>query len=128
MDLFVYLPGFSENGRRFLDDVRLLPSGINVEVFDTRGGFIRGLRQPKKDYLIAVLFDPSHDDLEAVRAARQLLFNIPLLLVLSDQDPLTMTLAHRLLPSYITYVDSDLSQLLAVVKRLLPAGQEARKF
>jgi hypothetical protein len=127
MNLFIYLPAFSEKNRRFLDGLRLLSSEISVEVFDTRAGFIRRLRQPKDDSPVAVLFDPSHEDLESVKNVRQFLVNVPLLLVLSDQDVLTMALAHRLLPSYITYVDSDLSQLFSVVRKLLPAGEEARK-
>jgi DNA-binding NarL/FixJ family response regulator len=125
MNLFAYLPSISEKGRCFLDDVRLLPSEIRVEVFDSRAGFIRRLRQPKEDSLIVVLFDPSHEDLESLRNARQLLVNVPLLIVLADQDALTMALAHRLLPSYITYVDSDPSQLFSVISKLAPAGLEA---
>lgn len=128
MKLLVYLPSFSEKSRRFLDEVRLLPSEISVEEFDSRTGFIRGLRQPKDDSLIVVLFDPRHEDLESVRNARQLLVNVPLLLVLADQDALTMALAHRLLPSYITYVDSDLSQLFSVIRKLAPASLEPKEL
>ena len=127
MNLFILLPAISEKGRRFLDGVRLLPPGVNVEVFDSRAGFIRRLRQPKGDSLIAILYDPSHEDLEEVRGAREFLADVPLLLVLSDQDAMTMALAHRLLPSYIAYVDSDQSQLFSVVRKLLPAAEEARK-
>jgi hypothetical protein len=126
MDLFIYLPTVSEKGRRFLDLVGQLPSGVDKEVFDTRGGFTKRLRQPKDHGLITILFNPSREDLEEMGSAREFLTNIPLLLVLSDQEPETLALAYRLLPSYITYVDSDLSQLLAVVRKLLPAGQEAR--
>ncbi len=98
-----------------------------MEVFDTQAGFIKRLRQPKDDSLIAILFDPSNEDLESMGGVREYLVNVSLLLVLSDQDPLTLALAHRLLPSYITYVDSDLSQLLSVIGKLLPAGGEVRK-
>jgi hypothetical protein len=127
MKLMIYLPAASEKGRRLVDGVRLLPPGTNVEVFDTRAAFLRQLRQPKDDSLIVLLFDPSHEDLEGVKNVREILVNVPLLLVLSEQDPLTMALAHRLLPSYITYVDSDPSQLLSVISKLLPVRQEARK-
>jgi hypothetical protein len=127
MNLIIYLPGTSEKGRRLLDDMRQLHHGINLEVFDTAAGFVRRLRQPKDDSLIVVLFDPTHEDLEGLRNVREFLVNVPLLLVLSDQDVLTMALAHRLLPSYITYVDSDMAQLFSVIRKLLPAGQEARK-
>jgi hypothetical protein len=127
MNLFIFLPALSEKGRRFLDGVGQLPPGVNVEVFDTRAGFIWRLRQPKGDSLIAILYDPSHEDLDEVRSARQFLADVPMLLVLSDQDAMTMALAHRLLPSYIAYVDSDLAQLFSVVRKLLPAAEEARK-
>jgi hypothetical protein len=124
-NLFIYLPAVSERSHRFLDLVRQLPSGVNTEVFEKRGEFIGRLRQPKDNGLITILFDPSREDLEGMDVARQFLSDVPLLLVLSDQEPETLALAYRLLPSYITYVDSDLSQLLAVVKKLLPAGQAA---
>jgi hypothetical protein len=127
MNLFIYLPAVSEKGRRLLESARLLPPGINAEVFDTRSALVRRLRQPKEDSLIVVLFDPSHEDLEGLRNARELLVGVPLLLVLSDQDVPTMALAHRLLPSYISYVDSDMGQLFSVIRKLLPADHEARK-
>ncbi len=127
MNLFIYLPAISEKGRRLLECVRLLPPGINAEVFDRRSAFVRRLRQPKEDSLIVVLFDPSHEDLEGLREARELLVGAPLLLVLSDQEAPTMALAHRLLPSYIGYVDSDMAQICSVIRKLLPADQEALK-
>ena len=127
MNLLIYQPSVSEKGRRFLDGVDQMPPGVKVEVFDTRAAFIRRLRQPKDQAAIVIIFEPSHEDLEEVRNARQSLVNVPLLLVLSDQDVATMTLAHRLLPSYITYMDSNPSQLFSVINKLLPAGQEARK-
>ena len=128
MNLFICLPAVSEKGRRLLESARLIRPGINVEVFDTRSALVTRLRQPKEDSLIVVLFDPSHDDLEGLRNARGLLVGVPLLLVLSDQDAPTMALAHRLRPSFINYVDSDMGQLFAVIRKLLPAGQEARKL
>ncbi len=127
MNLFIYLPSVSEKGRRLLESVRLLPPGINAEVFDTRSALVTRLRQPKEDSLIVVLFDPSHEDLDGLRNARELFVGVPLLLVLSDQAVPTMALAHRLLPSYISYVDSDMSQLFSVIRKLLPADHEARK-
>jgi hypothetical protein len=127
MKLLIYLPALSEKRSRLAAGIRRLPAEINVEMFDTLAGFIGRIRQPKDDFLISILFDPSHDDLEDVRGVRQFLANVPLLLVLSDQDMQTIALAHRLLPSYVTYVDSDLAQLFSVIRKLSTAGQESRK-
>jgi len=125
MNLFIYLATVSEKGRHFLDSARRLAEGINMEVFETKSGLVKRLRQPKEGPSVTILFDPGREDLAGLDVIRQFLANIPLLLVLSDQDPETLALSHRLLPSYITYVDSDLSQLLAVVKKLLSTGQGA---
>jgi hypothetical protein len=127
MSLFVYLPTVSEKGNRLLESLRGLPAGVSVEAFEIRAGFIRRLRQPKDDSSIAILFDPSRADLEELDRASQFFANVPLLLVLADQDAATMALALRLLPTFITYIDSDLSQILSVVSRLLPSPMEARK-
>ena len=127
MNLFIYVATVSEKGRHFVAAASELPSGVEMEIFETKAGLIRRLRQPKDGASVVILFDPSREDLGALEVIRQFLGNIPLLLVLSDQDPETLALSHRLLPSYITYVDSDLSQLLAVVRKLLPTDQEVRK-
>jgi hypothetical protein len=127
MKFFVYLPAASEKGNLLLDGLRGLPPGNEVEVFDSREDLLRRLRQPKDLRLIVLLFDPSHEDLDDFRSVRHVLVDIPLLLVLSDQDVVTMALAHRLLPSYISYIDSDLAQLFSVIRKLAPAAQEAHK-
>jgi len=127
MSLFVCLPTVSEKGNRLLESLRGLPAGVSVEAFETREGLIRRLRQPKDDSSIAILFDPKREDLEEMDRASQFFANVPLLLVLADQDAETIALALRLLPTFITYIDSDLSQLLSVVSKLLQSGLEARK-
>ena len=128
MDLIVYLPGSKESGSPLLDGLKRLPPGTVVEVFESRPEFIKRLRRPHDGVSIAVLFDPSREDLDRLRDLREFLDNVHILLVLSDQDPPTMALAHRLLPSFITYVDSDIGQLLSVIRKLLPAVQEAWKY
>lgn len=128
MSLIVYLPGFTEKGSALLEGLKRLPPGTVVDVFESRPEFTRRLRRPHDDVSIAVLFDPSHEDLDRLRDVREFLDRVHLLLVLADQDPQTLALAHRLLPSFITYVDSDIGQLLSVIRKLLPSVQEARKY
>ena len=60
--------------------------------------------------------------LGATRTMRDLLRGGRTLLVLPDGKKETITMAHSLLPAFITYVDDGISEVLSVLKKLTKAG------
>jgi hypothetical protein len=121
MNLFLYARALHEGGEQILSAVAPLISQGSIEVFQQLPGFVERLRRPKDPLSLAILLGPSKDDLRMIVASRDFLKETKTLLVLPDQDEETLFLAYRVFPTFITYVDSPLSDLTTVVKRIAGA-------
>jgi hypothetical protein len=72
-----------------------------------------------KQETILVLFATDRRDLIELLSIIELLKNSRLILVLPDERPETVQTAHLLMPRYIGYADGDLSDVAAVLKKML---------
>jgi hypothetical protein len=127
LNVFVYLSSPAAASPSFLDPLRQLLPEARPEVFESLEELKQRLRRPKNDSSIMIVFSPSREDLSALGSVRDFLGKVHLLLVLPDQEETTLALAHRLLPSFISYVDSDFKELLSVVNKLWHSGQDEEK-
>ena len=88
------------------------------------------LRTPGDLFDLAILFAGSHSDLEAFVSFQDLLEGFPLLLVLPERSDAVCLKGHQLHPRYISYVDSDFSDVVAVLRKMVerrdgvPMGEE----
>jgi hypothetical protein len=127
LNIFVYFSSPAGSRPSFLDRLHQLLPEAQPEVFVSLEDFKRRLRRPKNDSSITIVFSPSREDLSALGSVREYLGKVHLLLVLPDQEAATLALAHRLLPSFITYVDSDFTELLSVVNKLWDSVRDEKK-
>jgi len=77
------------------------------------------LRTPGSLFDLAILFAGSHSDLEAFVSFQNLLEGFPLLLVLPERSDAVCLKGHQLHPRYISYVDSDFSDVVAVLGKMI---------
>jgi hypothetical protein len=68
---------------------------------------------------ILVLFATDSKDLLGLLSIGELLNKSRLILVLPDQRQAMVKTAHRLMPRYIGYADGDLSDVAAVLKKMI---------
>ena len=68
---------------------------------------------------IAILLAASKEELQELVSVGELLEDIRIILVLPDTDRDTVANAHILRPRYLTYVDSDFSDVAAVLSKML---------
>ena len=118
MNLFLYMPSHPEMRERVMSAVAPLVNRGSIELFEGVPELVDRLRKIKEFLSVAIIWAPSRDDLRILYSNRPFLDQTKLLLVLPDQEDETLTLAHRVLPTFVTYVDSPLSDLVAVMKRL----------
>lgn len=88
------------------------------EVFVHRKELIVRL-QRRHDICAAVLIAPTRKDLERILQLQRVLDGMPLLMILPDREPDTISKAHRFRPRFLTYVDDDLSEIIGVVKKIM---------
>ena len=119
MNLFFLIGDKGGRGGRFLEDVTPLVPKDRFEVFLGFTGFAERLRKPRDPYSALLLLGPSHEDLKRVVSLRDFLKDTRVLLVLGDQSEETISLAHKILPTYISYLDNDTSGVVSVLKQLM---------
>lgn len=119
MNLFFLMTGQDGAGEPFLRDAGPLVSRDAVEVFKDLPSFADRLRRPKDPSCVVVILGPSDEDLKRIAPLREYLKDSRILLVLRDQGEETMRLAHRILPTYITYFDNGTSGVVSVIRRVM---------
>lgn len=89
------------------------------EVACTLEGLCQALRRPGERPHLAVLVAASTEDLMGLVSLRDLLQDIPVLLVGPDREEQDLALAHLLRPRFLTFVDSNLAELAAVRAKMI---------
>lgn len=125
MNLFVYLPSPGDRGDELLSAISPFFSQGSLEVFSDLRSFAARIRQPKDTFSIALIWDPTTEDLREIGSMRDFLTGVRTLLVLPDQEMETITLAHKIFPTYITYIDEGLSEVVSVLEWLTRAGGDS---
>ena len=119
MNLFFLMTGQDGAGEPFLRDASPLVSREAVEVFKDLPSFAERLRRPKDPSCVVVILGPSDGDLKRIAPLREYLKDSRILFVLRDQSEETIGLAHRVLPTYITYFDNGTSGVVSVIKHIM---------
>ncbi len=125
MNLFIYMPRPGAAGGVLLSAVAAVVSSGSLEVFPVLRDFAARLRRPKDAPSIALVWNPTRQDLGELVEMRDYLIGVRTLLVLPDEEPETVALAHRIFPAYIAYVEDGVSEIVSVLKRLAGPGAEA---
>jgi hypothetical protein len=119
MNLFFLMPGPDGGAERFLRDASPFVPQNALEVFRDVGGFAERLRRPKDPSSVVVVLGPSPEDLKRIAVLRDYLKDSRILLVLRDQSEETISLAHRVLPTYITYLDNSTAGIVSVLRQVM---------
>jgi hypothetical protein len=125
MNLFFYLPDPRGKGEELLGAVAPFASGGSLEVFPNLRSFAARIRKPKDSLSVAVIWNPTKEDLREIGTMRDFLTGVRTLLVLPDQETETIALAHKIFPIYITYVDEGTSKIVSVLERLTRTGRDS---
>jgi hypothetical protein len=79
----------------------------------------RRLCQPRNGLTIAVIVAVTGEELWELLAMRDLLADFRLILVLPDRSRKTIAAGHRMVPRFLSYVDSGLEDVEAVLEQML---------
>ena len=91
----------------------------NIVVVRSMDQLIRILRQPFNGVVAAIILAETDEELRDLINHKELLLRIPFILILPDQEKDTITKGHALRPRYLTYADSDLSDVRDVFRRIV---------
>lgn len=118
--ILVYYGTVTDGSRERLQRVieGLVPKE-ELEVCGTIGELARRLRQPVSDVTMAVLLAATREDLSQILSVCDLLYYVRIMLILPDQEEDTIAKGHSLRPRFVTYADSDFTDVAAVLSKVL---------
>jgi hypothetical protein len=119
MKLLLFMSGTDEVGERLQRIVEAAVPKTDVEICRTIDRLSYVLRRYSTEIAIAILSASSANELLDFLSIGDLLEDMRIILVLPDRDNNTIANAHILRPRFLTYVDSDFAEVIAVLKKML---------
>jgi hypothetical protein len=101
-------------------------SDIKFETLNSIKSFSQKLCQPLHGISVIVIIISSRDELRDFMALLSVLENIRVILILPDRGGETIALGLKLNPSFISYVDNDLMNIIDVLKKIQAVTKEKK--
>ena len=121
MKLFLFTSMINEASVRIQALLEKSFPGVDIEVYRTIDGLSARLHQPKDDAFVAVLLAENGKELLDFHTLLNLFRDIRIILVVPDRNQETITLAHQLRPNFLCYKNSDFTEVIAVLNKMLQA-------
>jgi hypothetical protein len=119
MSSILYLP--AENGveERFSELIGMANRKKKIKVYRSLADLSAILHRPRSNVKVAVLFAANQEELTGILSLENLMGDVKVILILKDAEKDTIVKAHMLRPRYITWLDSDLSDIVTVFNRMI---------
>jgi hypothetical protein len=120
MELLFYSPIDSKDHGTWLSRlIDNLASDIKIEVYQTIDSLSERLRLPIGNQEILVLLIENKENLINMLSIKYLLRHIRIIIILPDSEVETISLAHRLRPRYLSYLNGNLIDLTALLTKMI---------
>ncbi len=124
MNVLFYLPVTSKIDARIQEVVELVKPMAKTEVFRSIKDLSIRLCRPAGSPTIAVLLAGNKIDLVDFAFIRNLFSDAPIILVLHDRKESTAIIGYSLVPRFLTYMDSNLMEVGAVLEKMIKYYEE----
>ncbi len=116
MRVFYFEKISSETSLKVLLEIGKIVPEENVEVFLTVANLSRRLHEIGATPGLLVLSPSTLEELSELVALQWLFVTVPIILILPDQQPTTIREGHLLQPRFLTFRDTDFSELSQVLQ------------
>ena len=126
MDILLYTTKGNRAGTYLRRVIESLVFEGKTEAYDSIEAFGIRLGQTLYEEAIAVLLAGNREELLKILSIGDLLNDIPIILIIPDQDKDTVHTAHTFTPRFLSQTDSDFKDVAAVLKKML-ANKHSRQ-
>ena len=121
MNIVFYIPHthIVKDKQRLYRVVEMAGAKGKTEIFRNISDLSRRLSKPADAATIAVVLISGRSDLNEFISIHHLLSEIPLILILPYRDNKTTSIGFDLAPRFLTYADTDLSEVGAVLEKMI---------
>ena len=118
MKIVFYDPVAGKSGKKLLNKVQGECPEYTTEICPGIHNFRDTLCRPRQDISIAILQAENQLDLKELISMDDLLENIRVIQVLPDRFPTTLFLGLKMKNSYLTFSDSDFTDVVSVLNKI----------
>ncbi len=119
MNLLFYSTLENGAGARLQGVIEEIAPQDKIEIYRTIASLSPRLRRPANDVSIALFLAASREDLAEILSIRGLLSDVRTILVLPDRKEDTIAEGHSFRPRFISYIDSDFTDVAAVLSKMV---------
>ncbi|MBN1833625.1 MAG: hypothetical protein JW896_16095 [Deltaproteobacteria bacterium] len=121
MNILFYIPhtDIVKEKQRLYRVVEMAGAKAKTEIFRNVPDLSRRLSKPAETATIAVVLISDRGDLNDFVSIRHLLSDIPFILILPHRDNRTTSIGFNLAPRFLTYADTDLREVGAVLEKMI---------
>ena len=119
MNLLFYTTEIRGNGKHLQSVIEELVPEDKTEIYRTIDSLSHRLRRPICDLAVAVLLAASNEDLLDLLSISDLLDDLRVILLLPNREKDTIAKGHTMRPRFLTYADSNFSDVAAVLSKML---------
>jgi len=123
MVFIIYKPS-TNNSNKLQRKVEPLVSKTQVENYSSIKDITQRLQRPMKEEVVGIFMPSGERDLSDLLSINHLVKDIRIILVLPDRDEKTISIGHSLRPRFLTYADGDLSDVAAVMIKMMGNPKE----
>ncbi|MCP4576931.1 MAG: hypothetical protein GY846_11670 [Deltaproteobacteria bacterium] len=117
----------SEAAERLLGDIQRKFYGHRIEIAPTVKALREWFHHPMTERIIHILVPENRQQLEELGYMGDLMNDNPIILILPDREPHTVSTGHKLYPRFVSYLDSDFSYVTAVLSRMVENVEDEKK-
>lgn len=119
MGLVFYVPGKHTAANRLLKAVNgVAPPGERT-IYTTFEMFSAYVSENFRNNNVFILMAINREELLKIISLREYLIDIPIILILPDADMSTVKKGHALYPRFLSYMDSDFTDVAAVLNKMI---------
>jgi len=118
-NIILSIPPRHDDSARLREIVEGVALPENIIVVRSIENLLRILRQPLNGVAAAIIFDASEQELNSLLPFKELLLRMPVILVLGNSNRETVAKGHSLRPRFVTFADSDFSDVRDVLQKML---------
>jgi hypothetical protein len=118
MKIILYANGLKTLGKKLKNMIHKQIAGTQFKNYNSIEHISQTLRQPLSNVSIMVLLVSSRDELIQFNLMNTLFDNIKVILVLPDRQKDMLELGHKLKPSFISDVNSNLQDIVSVLEQI----------
>lgn len=121
MNILFYIPHthIVKEKQRLYRVVEMAGARAKTEIFRNISDLSCRLSKPADTATIAVVLVSGRSDLNNFVSIRHLLSDIPFILILPHRDNKTTSIGFDLAPRFLTYADTDLREVGAVLEKMI---------